>query len=141
MRYVTGFLSICFFSIGLSQAAQASLLIKVDRGEQLMRVYVEGELYYVWPVSTGHGRYRTPTGSHRPYVLRRFHRSTKYSNAPMPYSIFYRGGYAIHGTNAVRRLGSPASHGCIRLHISNARELFYLVQDFGKQRTRIVIHP
>jgi lipoprotein-anchoring transpeptidase ErfK/SrfK len=59
----------------------------------------------------------------------------------MPYSIFYRGGYAIHGTSDIRRLGGPASHGCVRLHTANARELFQMVQYFGKDSTRIVIHP
>lgn len=141
MRLVTAFLSIFVLSIGLGEAAQASLLIKVDRSEQRMRVYVEGELFYVWPVSTGRGRYATPIGSHRPYVLRRFHRSSRYNDAPMPYSIFYRGGYAIHGTDAIHRLGSPASHGCVRLHMSNARELFQMVKYFGKDETRIVILP
>ncbi len=106
-----------------------------------MHVYVDGELYYVWPVSTGRRGYSTPTGSYRPYSLDRYHRSSRYEDAPMPYSIFYRGGYAIHGTYSVRRLGSPASHGCVRLHMSNARELFELVRSYGKGATRIVIYP
>ncbi len=106
-----------------------------------MRVYVEDELLYVWPVSTGRRGYTTPAGRYRPYTLSRFHRSRKFNNAPMPYSIFYRGGYAIHGTNDIHRLGSEASHGCVRLHTANARELFQMVQYFGKDATRIVIRP
>nr|MBX2806551.1 L,D-transpeptidase [Hyphomicrobiales bacterium] len=94
----------------------------------------------VWPVSTGRRGYTTPTGSFRPYSLRRHHRSRKYYNSPMPYSIFYRGGYAIHGTNAVSRLGRTASHGCIRLHKRNARELFDMVKYYGKRSTRIIVH-
>lgn len=141
MRLVLSFLTVFIIGIGASQAAQASLHIEVDRSEQRMFVYVGEQLYYVWPVSTGRRGYTTPTGSHRPYSLRRHHRSSKYNNAPMPYSIFYRGGYAIHGTHAVRRLGRPASHGCIRLHMANARELFSMVREFGKARTRIVIYP
>ncbi len=57
----------------------------------------------------------------------------------MPYSIFFLGGYAIHGTDAVRSLGRPASHGCIRLHPSNARTLYRLVEERGAQNTRIVL--
>jgi lipoprotein-anchoring transpeptidase ErfK/SrfK len=72
-------------------------------------------------------------------MLRRMHYSSKYYNAPMPYSIFYRGGYAIHGTSAIRALGRRASHGCIRLHNANARELYQMVQDFGKGSTQIII--
>ncbi len=141
MRRVVAFFTVCALSIVITGAANAALLVRIDRTEQKMRVYVHGELFYIWPVSTGRAGYQTPTGSHQPYSLREFHRSNKYSNAPMPYSIFYRGGYAIHGTDAVNRLGSPASHGCVRLHISNARELFQMVQYFGKEETRIVIQP
>jgi lipoprotein-anchoring transpeptidase ErfK/SrfK len=126
------------FGFGLS-AAQAALLVSVDRDAQLMRVYISGELVYVWPVSTGRMGYKTPPGRYKPYMLRRMHYSSKYYNAPMPYSIFYRGGYAIHGTSAIRALGRRASHGCIRLHNANARELYQMVQDFGKGSTQIII--
>ncbi|MGB0084569.1 MAG: L,D-transpeptidase [Rhodomicrobiaceae bacterium] len=117
------------------------MVVSVDKSEQLMRVYVDGDLAYVWPVSTARRGYNTPPGSYRPYALYRFHRSRIYDNAPMPYSIFFNGGYAIHGTYAIRRLGSPASHGCIRLHIANARELFEIVSSYGRDGTRIVIRP
>jgi hypothetical protein len=39
---------------------------------------------------------------------------TKIRHAPMPHSIFFRGGYAIHGSYATGSLGRPASPGCIR---------------------------
>lgn len=141
MRFLTLLFAACLLSFSFSTRADAALLVKVDRGEQIMRVYVENELMYVWPVSTGRRGYATPAGRFRPYTLSRFHRSRRYNNAPMPYSIFYRGGYAIHGTSDIHRLGGPASHGCVRLHTANARELFQMVQYFGKDATRIVIHP
>lgn len=140
MRYAKRFFAVFLFAFGLGAAsAQASVLVRVDRGDQLMRVYVEGELVYVWPVSTGRMGYRTPAGRYRPTMLSRMHYSRRYDNAPMPYAIFFRGGYAIHGTYAVSRLGRQASHGCIRLHTANARELFRMVQDYGPRDTRIVI--
>jgi hypothetical protein len=46
----------------------------------------------------------------------------------MPYSIFFDGGYAIHGSYEISHLGRPASHGCIRLHPENAAVLFELVK-------------
>ena len=53
-------------------------------------------------------------------------------------SIFYSGNFAIHGTNQISRLGGPASHGCVRLHPSNAAVLFSLVQsDMGGTRINI----
>lgn len=128
---------ILFF--GFSAAAHASVVAKVDLSRQEMEVYVHGELRYVWPVSTGRRGYRTPTGSYRPTFLSRFHRSSKYNNAPMPHSVFFRGGYAIHGTYSIGRLGRTASHGCIRLHPQDARHFFNMVRDYGRSRTRIVI--
>jgi lipoprotein-anchoring transpeptidase ErfK/SrfK len=61
--------------------------------------------------------------------------------APMPYSIFFHGHYAIHGTNQVKRLGRRASKGCVRLHPRDAAVLFNLVQKQGMAKTRIVIQP
>jgi lipoprotein-anchoring transpeptidase ErfK/SrfK len=57
--------------------------------------------------------------------------SRKYDNAPMPHALFFEGGLAIHGTNAIRQLGRPASHGCVRLSPGNARTLFDLVRQHG----------
>ena len=57
----------------------------------------------------------------------------------MPCSSFFHGGYAIHGTNYLRQLGGPASHGCVRLHPANAATLYGLVKQEGLGRTRIVI--
>jgi lipoprotein-anchoring transpeptidase ErfK/SrfK len=57
----------------------------------------------------------------------------------MPNSIFFTGGYAIHGTVHVSQLGRPASRGCIRLHPAHARELFAIVSQQGMNRTRITI--
>jgi lipoprotein-anchoring transpeptidase ErfK/SrfK len=71
--------------------------------------------------------------------MARYHRSSLYNNAPMPYSIFYDGNFAIHGTTHVAQLGGRASRGCIRLHPSNAAVLFSLVQREGMAGTRVVI--
>ena len=95
---------------------------------------------YNWPVSTGRSGYGTPSGSFRPQSLVRRHFSRKYYNSPMPHSIFFYYGFAIHGTNDIARLGGPASHGCVRLHPSNAATLFALVQRNGPRSTRIVIN-
>ena len=65
--------------------------------------------------------------------------STVYYNAPMPHAIFFRGGFAIHGSYDIARLGGPASHGCIRLHPSDAATLFGLVQREGMHNTTIVV--
>ena len=135
-RLAVGF-SVAIAMLALSGAARADIVVKVDKSSQRMSVIVNGESRYTWPVSTG--IYGTPSGTFRPQSLVRYHRSTIYNNAPMPYSIFYDGNFAIHGTTHVAQLGGRASKGCIRLHPSNAAILFSLVQKEGFGGTRISI--
>lgn len=125
-------------AFSFASRADAAIVVRVDKSSQTMRVIVDGEHRYTWAVSTGRMGYNTPNGSYGPQRLERNWHSRKYNMAPMPYSIFFRGGYAIHGTNRVGRLGRTDSHGCIRLAPGNARTLFDMV---ARQRgaTRIVI--
>jgi lipoprotein-anchoring transpeptidase ErfK/SrfK len=94
---------------------------------------------HVWRVSTARKGYVTPRGAWRPTRLHRMWYSRKYDMSPMPYSVFYHGGFAIHGTNAVNRLGTPASHGCIRLDTSNAAKFYSMVKEVGPGNTRIIV--
>ena len=119
--------------------ASSGVVAKVSLSNQTMQVYVNGLRRYSWPVSTARSGYRTPTGNYSPIRMHKTYYSKKYHNSPMPYSIFFHGGYAIHGTNYVKSLGHPASHGCVRLHPSNAAQLFSLVKQYGAGNTRIVI--
>lgn len=119
--------------------AEAGIDITVDKTTQKMVVTVDGQIRHEWPVSTGRSGYGTPTGAFRPQYLTKMHRSRKYNNAPMPHSIFFHGGYAIHATNEVGRLGRPASHGCVRLHPKHAAELYQLVKGRGATLTSIAI--
>ncbi|UJW87894.1 L,D-transpeptidase [Devosia sp. SL43] len=120
-------------------ASAASVSIVVDLSEQTMVVKVNGATQYQWDVSSGKRGYRTPTGTWGPIRMHREYYSQKYDGAPMPYSIFFYGGYAIHGTSHVNALGSPASHGCVRLQTSNAKLLYNLVREYGADNTSIRI--
>ncbi len=117
----------------------ASLVAKVDISSQTMTVIRYGEVIYRWKVSTARKGKVTPRGTYSPKSLSRYHKSSLYNNAPMPYSIFFRGNYAVHGTNQTSRLGRPASAGCVRLHTENAAKLFSLVKKHGFKDTRIVV--
>ena len=121
-----------------SDPAQCGIVVRVDKSAQRLTVVVDGAGRYQWPVSTGRWGYSTPNGSYRPQRLERKWFSRKYDMSPMPYSIFFNEGYAIHGSYEVSRLGRPASHGCIRLSPSNAAVLFALVKD-RTDDTRIVV--
>jgi lipoprotein-anchoring transpeptidase ErfK/SrfK len=120
--------------------AEANVLVSIDKGSQTMTVSVNGQPSYRWPVSTARSGYSTPRGVYHPQSLQRSHFSKLYYNSPMPYSIFFHGGYAIHGSYEISRLGGPASHGCVRLHPSNAATLYSLVSQEGMGATTIVIH-
>lgn len=120
-------------------AAASTIVARIDLSEQRMRVYVNGFQRHSWAISTARRGYRTPTGSYRPTRMHTMWYSRKYHMSPMPYSIFFKGGYAIHGTNEIRNLGRPASHGCVRLDPKNARTLFQLVKQHGSGSTRIEI--
>jgi hypothetical protein len=111
-----------------AHAAQAGVLVTVNKSTQELTVEVDGTMQHRWPVSTARWGYNTPNGTYRPQRLERQWYSRKYDWSPMPYSIFFAGGYAIHGSNEISRLGRPASHGCIRLHPKNAAVLFDLVK-------------
>ena len=119
--------------------ACAGVVVQIDKSSQRMAVSVDGSMRYSWPVSTGRRGYGTPSGVFRPQMMARRWFSRKYYNSPMPHAIFFYHGYAIHGTYDLRRLGGPASHGCVRLHPSHAAALFALVERRGRGNTRIVI--
>jgi lipoprotein-anchoring transpeptidase ErfK/SrfK len=121
-------------------AQAASLVAKVDVSTQTMTVTHHGKVKYRWKVSTARAGKVTPAGSWSGKWLSKNHRSSRYNNAPMPYAIFYNGNYAFHGTDQVRRLGRPASSGCVRLHPENARILFSLAQREGLKNTKIIVH-
>ncbi len=125
--------------VAMTGVAKAEdVIITVDVSDQIMLVETPTD-YYEWNVSTGRKGYNTPRGVFQPYHMTKMHYSRKYDNAPMPNSIFFHGGYAIHATDAVNNLGRPASHGCIRLHPQNAKWLYRIVSEYGKENTTIII--
>ena len=130
----------CLFLLPGAAPAAADLLIVVDKSAQRMSVSIDGVPRYTWRVSTGRRGYDTPSGSFRPFRLERDYFSKEWDDAPMPNSIFFTAeGHAIHGSYDVRHLGSPVSHGCIRIAPENAAFLFSLVEAEGLGKTRVVV--
>lgn len=125
------------FGVLATPALASNLFILVDISEQRMWVAVDGAPTHAFDVSTGRAGYSTPTGRYEVTRMYRKYHSKKYDGAPMPYSIFFHGGYAIHGTTDLKHLGTIASHGCVRLHPDNAQLLFDLVKQLGAENTTI----
>ena len=128
-----------FVSFLWSASASANVLISINKNSQQMSVSVDGVPRYQFTVSTGRAGYGTPSGTYHPQRMARTWFSKEYYNSPMPHSIFFHGGFAIHGSYEISRLGGPASHGCIRLHPANAAALFALVKSEGTGATTIVV--
>jgi len=118
----------------LATPAMAQTDITISKSRQRM-VVNSSEGSYSWPVSTARRGYYTPTGTFHPYSLQPMHYSRKYDNAPMPHSIFFSGGYAIHATPHTGNLGRPASHGCVRLSPGNAATLYGIVKNDMEETT------
>jgi hypothetical protein len=135
--FFIAFTSLILLSAG---TAQAKVDITVDKDNQQMTVVVDGVTRYHWPVSTGIPSRETPGGSFRAFRMEEDHYSKEFDDAPMPHSIFFtKVGHAIHGTDSVGRLGTPASHGCVRLSRQNASTLYALVQEQGVLNTTVTL--
>ena len=126
--------------LAIPSTAVANIIIAIDKSNQSMTVIVDGDPRWVWPVSTGRRGYATPEGSFGAFRMEVDHYSREWDDAPMPHSIFFtKRGHAIHGTYEVGRLGTPASHGCVRLSTENAARLFGLVRQYGMKTTQVVV--
>jgi L,D-transpeptidase catalytic domain len=121
-------------------AAQAKVEITVDKSAQMMTVAVDGVARYQWPVSSGNPSHETPNGTFRTFRMEADHFSKEFDDAPMPHSIFFtKVGHAIHGTESEKSLGSPVSHGCVRLSRANASTLYALVEKEGVLNTTVTL--
>jgi hypothetical protein len=139
--FLVVFTGLMLFATGAAQAAaQPKVAITIDKNAQLMTVEVDGVERYHWPVSTGIPSRETPNGSFRAFRMEEDHFSKEFDDAPMPHSIFFtKIGHAIHGTDSEGRLGTPASHGCVRLSRANASTLYALVEQEGVLNTTVTL--
>jgi L,D-transpeptidase catalytic domain len=123
-----------------SPAAKAAVNIEVNKDLQQMTISVDGQVRYRWPVSTGNPSHETPNGTFRTFRMEEDHFSKEFDDAPMPHSIFFtREGHAMHGTDSVKTLGLPVSHGCVRLSRANATTLWNLVKQEGLLKTTVTL--
>jgi hypothetical protein len=140
MRLVVALLLTTFLAAAVIGTAQAEILITIDKSAQRMTVARDGEAFYTWPVSTGRSGYATPSGSYTAFRMEADHYSKEWDEAPMPHSIFFtKIGHAIHGSYETKKLGTPASHGCVRLSPAHAATLFAMVKQDGVTNTKVVL--
>src|ERR1700687_2378860 len=138
LRRLGFLLAAALAALAFAAPSRADVQIDIDKQAQQMTVTVDGAQRYVWPVSTGKGRYDTPAGEFQPSRMERTHFSREWDDAPMPHSIFFTQiGHAIHGSYDVKHLGQPASHGCVRLSPQHAAMLYAPVKEQGVKNTHV----
>lgn len=87
---------------------------------------------YEFKIVGGKPTHPTPTGAFQVEWKSRNWWSRQY-NAPMPYSLFFKGGAAIHEGSL-----SGMSHGCVRVTMATARYLYY---GANEKVTRVFVYP
>jgi hypothetical protein len=133
-------MALTFVIVAPAASATAAVLVTIDKSTQRMAVAVDGSLRWVWPVSTGRPGHDTPSGRYTAFRMEADHFSKEWDDAPMPHSIFFsKTGHAIHGYLNTGRIGTPASHGCVRLTPANAARLYTLVEQEGLPNTKVVV--
>lgn len=120
--------------------------VLASKSKQRMKIYVNGALTYEWLMSSGGPGHETPLWSGHPngriydaYSSKANPGGDYKGLGNMPYAVFLVGGYAIHGTTEgnFKKLGTPASHGCLRLHPDNAKIFNRLVRKYGAEATYV----
>ena len=110
--------------------AEGDVAITIDIANQIAFVFKGSQLIGVTNVSTGKKGHPTPLGFWTINWKRPMYRSRKYDNAPMPFmQNIDDKGIAIHGGVTP---GYPASHGCIRLPMAFAKQLYTLTKPGNK---------
>ncbi len=116
----------------------------VNRATQEMTVTVgagdDTQTYGPWKVSTARAPYKTPAGTYPAAWLSEHHWSKEY-HAPMPFAVFFNAGRAVHAATRgeYAKLGTPASHGCVRTSLEHAQIFFELVKTYGKENAAVVV--
>jgi lipoprotein-anchoring transpeptidase ErfK/SrfK len=116
-----------------------TLTANINLSTQRMTVSYNGKAQHTWAISSGARGFETPAGSFKPQWTAKLWHSRTYDMAEMPHAVFFNGGVAVHATQSVGRLGSPASHGCVRLSPANAAQFYALVGRHGNAHTKIVV--
>ena len=136
----TGLAAFAFLALSTTASLAMKIDIVVNKVTQHMVVSIDGVRTYDWLVSTGGEGHDTPSGSYHIFRMEESHFSQEWDNAPMPHSMFFTGmGHAIHGSFHINRLGTRASHGCVRLAPENATLLYELVGKAGYKNSSVVI--
>lgn len=111
--------------------------IEVNLSRQRLTAWENGRRVYSTVISSGKRSTPTRRGVFAIQTKYRYKtmRGRGYVAPNVPYTMFYSGGYAIHGAYWHNRFGTPVSHGCVNLPVSQARRLY----SWASVGTRVVV--
>lgn len=99
-----------------------------DRWWHQVTLFHDGRILDSWLVRGGSSSTPTRTGTFRVYYRDIDHVSSLF-DAPMPYSQFFSGGQALHGSRLMMDPYVGHSHGCVNFWVEDARRLWNLTAD------------
>jgi lipoprotein-anchoring transpeptidase ErfK/SrfK len=118
--------------------SQSGKWIEVDLSKQRLCAYEGQKTVMCAAVSTGTSRYPTVRGRFKIYAK---YDSTRmrgpgYDLPNVPWTMYFHGNYAIHGTYWHNSFGRPMSHGCVNMKTPQARRLY----QWAPKGTLVVVH-
>ena len=118
--------------------SQTEKWIEIDLSSQRLYAHVGQQTVMTAVVSTGTRYYPTVRGRFRIYAKYRATRMTGpgYDLPNVPWTMYFYGGYAIHGAYWHNNFGTPMSHGCVNMKIPEAKRLY----DWAPKGTLVVVH-
>lgn len=106
---------------------QSGKWMEVDLTNQMFRAWQGDELVYSAYISSGRPVVPTLTGTYQTYAHYRYDDMRgetpdqgEYYLPDVPYTMYYDGGYALHGTYWHNNFGWPMSAGCVNMTIADA---------------------
>jgi lipoprotein-anchoring transpeptidase ErfK/SrfK len=118
------------------------VVVTVSHDEKLVRVFDHGKLVKSYPVAVGMPEYPTPYGTFSVQTMQKdpvwnvpdsdwagdLAGTTVPGGSPdnplKARFIGFDGSVGFHGTADIGSLGTAASHGCIRMHVGDVKDLF-----------------
>lgn len=125
------------------QSVDDNKWIEVDLSDQKLYMHEGDGIVGSYLISSGKWA-STPTGEWRVWIKLRYARmrggskalGTFYDLPNVPYTMYYYGGYGIHGAYWHNNFGQPMSHGCINMNPEEAGVVF----NWAQVGTRVQVH-
>lgn len=112
--------------------------IEIDISDQKLTAWQGDAPVFETIVSTGKPGWRTLPGTFAVYRKYEATRMTgpDYDTPDVPWTMYYSGGFAIHGAYWHNNFGVPVSHGCVNLRVPEAKALY----EWAPMGTEVVVN-